>query len=77
MAEELVLGGTPLNGKKTEDGYFVGSRGHYAPVSEAVYRFSLLPDLGVLVFWPSLLAFGIVSGRRKIKRSTGMRGGTL
>jgi len=65
MLEEFLLGGTPLNGKMTELGYFVGSHGRYRLVSEAVYRCSLLFNIGVIVFWPTMIGVVAVNRSRR------------
>jgi hypothetical protein len=67
IAQELVLHGTALNGGVRDGQFFVGSHGHYHRVSEQTYRLALLPNLGMIVSWPSLMAISLfrsITGRR-------------
>lgn len=62
LAQEFTLGGTPLNGKIEDGRHYVGSHGHYREVSPRLYRFGLLPNLGIVIFGPILfLVPGLVS----------------
>jgi hypothetical protein len=61
LLEEIALGGTPLNGRRAGMHFFVGSHGHFHEVSEPVYRIALFFDLGLVLYWPSLMGLGIIT----------------
>ena len=73
LGQEFVLHGTSLNGGLRDGHFFVASHGHYREVSERIYRLGLLPNLGLLVFWPSLMALGIRRTLQFGKKSFGRK----
>jgi hypothetical protein len=62
LLEEFALGGTPLNGRRAGRCFFVGSHGHFHEVSEPAYRIALFFNLGLVLYWPSLIGLGIITG---------------
>jgi hypothetical protein len=63
LAEEFLLGGTPLNGKVVEEDFYVGSHGRYREVSPTTFRFALVFNVGAVALWPAMFVFAILNDR--------------
>ena len=50
------LGGSAANGKIEDDIYYLGSHGHYSPVSEKTFTRMAYLDAAILALWPSMFA---------------------